>query len=117
MGNVYVVRGFSPNMIDKFPIKIILNKIDKDEFCEKLILYSQTGELKSAISQESFTQIVNTICGTQLERSRTRIKIDKGDKLLIVLTKIRVDDNKSLLSEEIAQMLRDGLIDFYEVIF
>ena len=116
MGDVYTLDAFSPNMLGKLPIKIIIDRLTKDEFCEKIHVYSQTGDLKVALGRGSSAKIINTLCGTQLERNKQRITLNEGDKALIILTKVRLDEEKPLKDDQIKQMLKEEKIELYEVI-
>ena len=116
MGDVYALDAFSPNMLGETPTKLIIDRLTKDEFCEKIHVYSQTGDLKVALSRESSAKIINTLCGTQLSRNKIRIKLDEGDKALIILTKVRLDDENPPTDDQVKQMLRGEKIEFYEVI-
>jgi len=103
-------------MLDKTPIKVIIDKVMRDEFCEKIEIYSETGDLKIALSRRSSAQIINTLCGTQLESNKARITLSEGDKAFIILTKVRLDDEKPPTDEQIKQMYKDGKIELYEVV-
>lgn len=116
MGNVYVLDALSPNMLGKLPIKMIIDGLTKDEFCEKIHIYSQTGDLKVALGRGNSAKIINTLCGTQLEKNKTRIMLNEGDKALIILTKVRLDEEKPLKDDQIKQMLKEEKIELYEVI-
>jgi ribosomal protein L6P/L9E len=116
MGDVYVLDAFSPNMLGKFPTKMIIDKLTKDEFCEKVHVYSQTGDLKVALGRESSAKIINALCGTQLEKNKTRITLNEGDKALVMLTKVRLNEEKPPKDDEIKRMYKEGKIELYEVI-
>jgi hypothetical protein len=116
MGNVYVLDALSPNMLGKTPVKMIIDKLTKDEFCEKVHIYSQTGDLKVALGRESSAKIINTLCGTQLEKNKLRITLNEGDKALVMLTKVRLDEGKPPKDDQIKQMYKEGKIELYEVI-
>lgn len=116
MGDVYVLDAFSPNMLGKFPTKTIIDKLTKDEFCEKIHIYSQTGDLKVALGRESSAKMINTLCGTQLEKNKTRITLNGGDKALVMLTKVRLNEEKPPKDDQIKEMYKEGKIELYEVI-
>lgn len=116
MGNVYVLDAFSPNMLGKSPVKMIIDKLAKDEFCEKVHIYSQTGDLKVALGREPSAKIINTLCGTQLEKNKTRVLLNEGDKALVILTKVRLNEEKPPKDDEIKRMYKEEKIELYEVI-
>jgi hypothetical protein len=116
MGNVYLLNAFTPNMFIKFPVKVIFDKISKDEFCNKVHLYSQTGDLKVVLNRGPMADLVNVLCGTQVEKNSMRISLNEGDKALIILTKIKLDNDKPPTVEQVRQMYKEGKIELYEAV-
>jgi hypothetical protein len=116
MGDVYVIDALSPNMLGKSPVKMIIDKLSKDEFCEKIHIYLQAGDLKVALGREPSAEIINTLCGTQLEKNKTRITLNEGDKALIILTRVRLSEEKPLKDDQIRQMYKEGKIELYEAV-
>jgi hypothetical protein len=116
MGDVYVIDAFSPNMLGRSPVKMIIDKLSKDEFCEKIHIYLQTGDLKVALGREPSAKIINTLCGTQLEKNKTRITLNEGDKALVILTRVRLSEEKPLKDDQIRQMYKEGKIELYEAV-
>jgi methylaspartate ammonia-lyase len=114
--NVVLTDACSPNMLEIFPTRIIVDEIDKDMFCQKVMIYSQSGDLGNALGRKVSAQIVNVLCGTQFTRNKTRILLREGMRLLVVLLTTKVDDNKELSDEEVKQWLKEGKIRLFEVI-
>jgi Domain of unknown function (DUF1874). len=114
--NVVLTDACSPNMLENFPARIIIDSLDKDLFCQKVIIYSQSGDLEIALGRKSSAQIVNALCGTLLQNNKTRILLKEGMRLLVILTTVRIDDDKELSDEEVRQWLKEGKIRLFEVI-
>jgi len=114
--NIILTDACSPNMLENFPARIIIDEIDKDTFCQKVMIYSQSRDLGNALGRKVSAQIVNVLCGTQFTRNKTRILLKEGMRLLVVLLTIKVDDNKELSDEEVRQWLKEGKIRLFEVI-
>lgn len=110
-----MVNAFSLNMITKFPMTITIDKIDKEEFCLKLELRLEEGELVNAIGHDSTVKLINALCGTKLEKNRIEVKMQEGDIALVVMVSQRLEEGKVLSQEEIMTMLSEGKIVFYEV--
>ena len=103
-------------MIKEFPTGIGVNKLDEEEFCLKLELRLNDGTLINAIGHNSTVNLINTLCGTKLEKNRVEVKMDEGDVALIIMISQRLEEGKVLSNEEIKDMYRQGKIAFYEVI-
>ncbi|MCI4409130.1 MAG: DUF1874 domain-containing protein [Thermofilum sp.] len=114
MGTVYLSDAFSPNMLVKFPVKIIFDKLNKEEFCEKLHIYSQTGDLKVAIGRESSARIINVLCGSQFQKNKSKIILTDNSRMLIILTRFKIDESKPLSDEKVREMYKKGEIELYE---
>jgi hypothetical protein len=114
--NVFLTDACSPNMLENFPAKIIVDSLDKDLFCQKVIIYNQSGDLEIALGRKSSAQIVNVLCGLSFQNNKSRILLKEGMRLLVILTTVRIDDDKELSDEEVRQWLREGKIRFFEVI-
>jgi hypothetical protein len=114
--NVILTDACSPNMLENFPARIIVDSLDKDLFCQKVLVYNQSGDLGIALGRKSSAQIVSILCGMPFQNNKTRILLKEGMRLLVVLTTVRIDDDKELSSEEVRQWLKEGKIRLFEVI-
>jgi methylaspartate ammonia-lyase len=113
--NIVLTDACSPNMIREFPTRIIIDELDKDLFCQKVLIYSQSGDLQNALGRKSSAQIVNILCGSQFSRNKTRILLNDGGRLLVVLPMVRLNDDKELSVDEVKRLYKDGKIRFFEV--
>ena len=114
----YVGNAFSLNMVSEFPAKIIVDKLDKLEFCSKLEDAQELGDLVSVIGHKSTAELVNAVCaesGVRVEPMRTQIKLTDRDTLLVVQVAERLPEGKVLTTEEVLKMYNEGKIEFYEV--
>jgi hypothetical protein len=102
-------------MLEEFPVTITIDKIDKEEFCLKLELRLEDGELVNAIGHDGTIQLVNKLCGTNFEKNRVNIKMKKGDLALVISVNQRLEEGKVLNAEEMMKLMLEGKISFYEV--
>jgi len=114
MGKTYLVNAFSINMIREFPATVRVDMIDGEEFCETL--GTQSGELINAVGHDSTIDVINKLCGTQLQKNRIEIKMVQGDIAFAIMVNHRLEEGKVLNEEEILRMLWQGKISFYKVI-
>ncbi|AAS89082.1 hypothetical protein B116 [Sulfolobus turreted icosahedral virus 1] len=115
MGKVFLTNAFSINMLKEFPTTITIDKLDEEDFCLKLELRLEDGTLINAIGHDSTINLVNTLCGTQLQKNRVEVKMNEGDEALIIMISQRLEEGKVLSDKEIKDMYRQGKISFYEV--
>jgi hypothetical protein len=116
MGKVYLANAFSLNMLSNLPAELTIVKIDKEEFCLDLEDSMKYGQFVNAIGHESTVNLVNMLCGVNLQKNRVEVKMVEGDKALIIQPIQRLEEGKVLSDEEIMRMLKDGKIVFYKVI-
>jgi NhaP-type Na+/H+ and K+/H+ antiporter len=116
MRKAYVTDVFSVRMLTDFPIKLIIDRVDKTEFCYKINSRMYDGELVSAIRYSNSAKMINILCNIQIEKNRMEIRLNKGDELYVILPKMKPDDRRELSKEEVEQMYREGRIEFYEVL-
>jgi len=102
-------------MLKEFPATITIDKIDKEEFCLGLELRLEDNELVNTVGHDSTINLINTLCGTKLEKNRTEIKMEKGDLALVIMINQRLEEGKVLNTQEIREMYQQGKIGFYEV--
>ena len=112
----YLVNAFSINMIREFPARIMVDMIDGEEFCLALGTGTQSGELINAVGHDSTIDVINKLCGTQLQKNRIEIKMVQGDIAFVIMVNHRLEEGKVLNEEEILRMLWQGKISFYKVI-
>ena len=117
MGKVYLTNAFSINMLSNFPAELTVVKINKEEFCSELEDGLKYEEFVNAIGHDSTVNLVNKLCGTNLQKNRMEIKMVEGDKALIIQPMQRLEEGKILSDEEITKMLNEGKIAFYKVIY
>ena len=115
MGKVYLTNAFSINMLKEFPISVGFDKIDKFEFCVYLDEAIDDNKLINTIGHDSTISLINTLCGTNLQKNRISIKLEKGDRALVIMISERLEEGKVLSSDEIKVMYEQGKIGLYEV--
>ncbi|ALU30867.1 STIV orfB116 family protein [Sulfolobus acidocaldarius] len=116
MGKVFLTNAFSLNMINEFPARIIVDKLYELEFCYGITDSIENKELVNAIGHDSTINLINTLCDTQLQKNRIEIKMEKGDRALVIMIAERLPEGKVLSEEEITNMFKEHKISFYEVI-
>lgn len=116
MGRIYLANAFSLNML---PLHNVFAKmfvievapLTQRELCGVL----REREVVNAIGHQSTVDLVNSICGTKLTANRTSIRLERGDKLIIIQITERLPEGKILTAEELNQLLQSGKIAFYMV--
>ena len=116
MGKVYLANAFSLNMLSNFPADLTVVKIEKEEFCSEIQDGMKYEQFVNAIGHESTVNLVNKLCGTNLQKNRVEVKMVEGDKALIIQPIQRLEEGKVLSDEEIMRLLKEGKIVFYKVI-
>ncbi|MEM1724528.1 MAG: DUF1874 domain-containing protein [Desulfurococcaceae archaeon] len=108
----YLANAFSLSMLS-FPATVVLDidEISSKEFCNEL----KYDEVKSAIGHKGTVDLINYLCKTNYDINRTQIKLINGDVLLIPQIMKRLEEGRILTSEEIEDMLKQGLIKFLKV--
>jgi hypothetical protein len=102
-------------MLNNFPVRVVIDKIDREEFCLELEFRLEDGELVNALGHDSTVKLVNTLCETQLQKNRVDVKMNEGDTALIIMISQRLEEGKVLSDKEIEDMYRQGKISFYKV--
>ena len=116
MGKTYLVNAFSINMLKELPSTVAIDKLDREEFCLKVELRQEDGELINAIGHDSTIFLINKLCSTNFQKNRAEIKMSKGDIALVIIISERLTEGKVLADQEIEDMYAKGKISFYEVI-
>ncbi|CAC93984.1 DUF1874 domain-containing protein [Sulfolobus islandicus rod-shaped virus 1] len=112
MNKVYLANAFSINMLTKFPTKVVIDKIDRLEFCENI----DNEDIINSIGHDSTIQLINSLCGTTFQKNRVEIKLEKEDKLYVVQISQRLEEGKILTLEEILKLYESGKVQFFEII-
>ena len=113
MRKTYLLNAFSLNMIKEFPIGITVNKIDKEWFCYNL---NTDPQVVNAIGHDSTVYLINKLCGTNFQKNRIEVEMNRGDIALVIMVSERLPEGKVLSDTEIEEMFVKGKISFYEVI-
>jgi hypothetical protein len=116
MSKTYLVNSFSINMLKDFPISVVFDKLDEQEFCVRLDIRLDEGELINAVGHDSTINLINKLCGVELTKNRVEVKLERGDVALVVMINDRLPEGRVLGDEELMDMLSQGKIAFYEVI-
>jgi hypothetical protein len=69
----------------------------------------------NSIGHDSTVYLINKLCGTIITKNRIEVKLQKGDRALVVMISQRLEEGKVLSQEEITKMLEEGKVAFYEV--
>jgi len=93
------------NLILKF------GKLGKDEFCEK----AKASNVKNAIGHIGTIELINTLCGSQLQTNRIMVTLNPGDVGYVISIAFRLEEGKTLSFDEINKLYNDGKILFYKV--
>jgi hypothetical protein len=107
---------FTVRMINDFPVKLLIDKIDRVEFCYKINSRMDDNGLMSAIRYSNSAKMINVLCDVEVQKNRMEIKLNKGDELFVILPRMKPDDGREISREEIERMYREGRIEFYEIL-
>ena len=117
MGKVYLTNAFSINMLKKFPTIVMFDKLDRLEFCTDIDVALDDVTLVNAIGDENTINVINTLCGTNLEKKKNIVQIQLGkyDRALVIMVLERLREHKALSFDEVKDMYDKGKIVLYEV--
>ena len=110
----YVTDIFSFRMLPYYPAELIVDKIDKDEFCAEIDVGVSNNQLVSTIRHENSSKIINVLCGIKIQPSKTLIKLNKGDVILLLLV-MNDPNDKDLNTEVIKWLYRNKKIELFKI--
>lgn len=95
-----------------YPSTIVLNidELSPREFCDEL-----HNDLRNGIGHKSTIELINKLCNTNFDVNRIQIQLINNDVLLIPQIMKRLEEGRILTSEEIEDMLKQGLIKFLRI--
>ena len=97
---------FDLNGFGKYPMKVIVDKLDKEEICFELEFKQEEGELINTITNEELLAEISDLCGFDLEKGKdVEIKL-KGSERVYIPQK---ENGKILFFYEI--LTDDSLLD------
>ena len=107
----YIANSLSLNMfnVDLAGIGLYIEPLGLSEFC---------AEIKNsinAIGHKATTDLVNSLCSTNLAPNRVEIKLSDRDELIVVQLLTRLPECKVLTSEELSNMYNNGLIKLLRI--
>ena len=113
MAKLYIGNAFSLSMVDEGILKV--KKISSED-AKKLVeeVRKEGKEIISCVGHQSTAQILSEILGTQIPMNRIAIKLDKGDQLLVLQLKTRLQEGKVLTKEEIENLPMDFYLVEYQ---
>jgi len=101
MGKVYLLDTFYPWMLKAYPSKIIINKLDKAEFCEII----KRDDIINALKYDLTVYMLNRKCKTNFRKTSLEVKLGSGDKAYIFMPEV-TERGKDWIK---------GKISYYEV--
>ncbi len=116
MSKTYLVNSFSIDMLKDFPISVVFDKLDEQEFCVRLDIKLDEEDFINAVGHDSIINLINKLCGVELTKNRIEVKLERGDVALVIMVNERLPEGRVLGDEELTDMLSQGKIEFYEVI-
>jgi len=102
----YLANGFSPSMLP-LPAYVQFTNIDIKEFCQVV-----TGGVQNAIGHQGTADLINGLCGSNLQVNRASIKANAGDQIYIITLLYRLEEGKVLKSDEIQRLYEEGKVQF-----
>jgi len=116
MRKTYLADVFSLNMLSEFPAEILVINLDKEKFCSSLKLELEYGNIENIMRYSNSAKVVNYLCGTRFRKNEVEVHLNKGDMVLIVLPKIKIDKDSELTDEAVKILYEKGRIKFYKVL-
>jgi len=102
----YLANGFSPSMLSTFPADLQFKEVGQEEFCQA------TKHSINSIGHNGTIELVNKLCGSDLQVNRVAIKLNIGDEIYIITLVARLEEGKILKSDEIQRLYEEGKIKF-----
>jgi len=102
----YLANGFSPSMLSTFPADLQFKEVGQEEFCQA------TKHSINSIGHNGTIELVNKLCGSDLQVNRVAIKLNIGDEIYITMLTVRLEEGKILSKEEITKMYEEGKVKF-----
>jgi len=82
---IILTDKFDLGMFKKYPIKVIVDKISKEEVCFNLEFSQEEGELVNTITDEEMLVQLNDYCGLVLDKGKnTEVKLEGNDRVYVV---------------------------------
>ncbi|MEM4596718.1 MAG: DUF1874 domain-containing protein [Desulfurococcaceae archaeon] len=108
----YLTNSISLNMFElNSPrgLGLFLKPLNLSEFC------AEVKNSINAIGHKATTDLINTLCSTDLVPNRIEIKLSDKDELIIIQIMTRLPEGKILSTEEINNLYNNGLIRLLKV--
>jgi translation initiation factor IF-1 len=116
MRKSYLADVFSLNMLSEFPAEILVVNLDKEKFCSSLKLELEYGNIENIMRYSNSAKVVNYLCGTRFRKNEAEVRLNKGDMVLVVLPKIKIDKDSELTDEVVKSLYEKGRVKFYKVL-
>jgi len=72
-------------MFESYPEKLVIDKVEKDEFCTHLEFAQEMNELVNTVTDKDLINEIIDLCGFDLKEGKdTPIKLKKYDELYVV---------------------------------
>jgi len=101
----FIANGFTPAML-KLPSGVEFKEVGQEEFCQA------TKHATNSVGHTATIDLINQLCGSNLQVNRVSIKADFGDEIYITMVAVRLEEGKVLNSEEVKAMHKEGKIKF-----
>jgi hypothetical protein len=76
---------FSLDILESYPKKVIIDKVEKEEFCTHLEFSQEMNELINTITDKDLINEISDLCGFDLiEGKDTLIKLKNYDEFYVV---------------------------------
>jgi len=81
----YLVTKFDVNMLEEYPAQILVDEVDKDEFCLDLEFEQEEDSLVNTITNSVLLREIKALCGLELKKGEFIIpKLSKYDKAFVI---------------------------------
>jgi len=108
----YLTNSISLNMFElnsPTGLGLFVKPQSISEFC------SAINTAINAIGHKATTDLVNSLCSTNLAPNRFEIKLSDKDELFVIQLLTRLPEGKVLTSEELSNMYNNGLIKLLRI--
>ncbi len=100
---IYLTNTFSPMMIapkngNKAPVLFQGKEVSLSDIMRAF----RQGDMISAVSHEATAEIFSMILGENIEFNRASLKLEKGDKLYVMIPNFRADKAREFTKAELS---------------
>ena len=119
MPKLYILSAFALSMIkDRGWIHIHIKEVAPEEAGAIVREAKAKGkDVISAVGHASTAQLMTKLLGVEVPVNRTVVTFEDGDEAIVFQLMIRLQEGQVLNEEELQQLLREGKIKLFHIIY